>query len=633
MLQKLHDSLQTGTTAALTQTAIMGLGGVGKTQLALEYAYRYASDYSGIWWVRAEEAVTLAQDYAELGPPLGIEIKVDQGQTIREVQKQLSHCQGFLLIFDNATDPNSIESYLPTGAGTRAIVTTRAQAWPGALGQDVEELPLAAAIDLLCKRTGQNDPKAAEDIANRLGCLPLAIDQAAAYLQACKTTLSKYSTLLEQHGLELLERGQAYQSKQTVGTTWAMALEQLQASCPAAADLLKFCAFLAPEAIHVSALAEAKEHLPAALANVVSDELLLNDAKIELLKYSLIRTDGEAISIHRLVQEVIRTRLTPKESDQWLKAALRAVNGLFPQESHDVRTWPVCSRWLAHGLALANWERADDLDAGACSRLVDRCAGYLKSRADYGAAEPLFRRALGIDEKSLGPNHPELAIRLNHLALLLSDTNRRAEAEVLFRRALDIDERSLGPNHPEVAICLNNLAKLLRETSRLAEAEPLVRRALDIDERSLGPNHPEVAICLNNLANLLREANRLAEAEPLIRRALGIDEKSLGPNHPSVAVRLNNLALLYSKANRHAEAEPLFRRALGIDEKSLGPNHPNVAFRLWGLGALLRDTNRSTEAEPPLRRALAIFEASLGLENPWTVKCRAHLEKLLRAKT
>jgi tetratricopeptide (TPR) repeat protein len=198
-----------------------------------------------------------------------------------------------------------------------------------------------------------------------------------------------------------------------------------------------------------------------------------------------------------------------------------------------------------------------------------------------------MRRALAIDEESLGPVHPNVALRLNNLADLLQDTYRLAEAEPLMRRALTIDEKSLGLEHPNVARDLNNLADLLRATNRFAEAEPLMRRALSIIENAMGPEHPNVAICLDSLANLLFATNRLAEAEPLMRRALAIDEKSFGPEHPQVAKYLNNLADPLQATNRLAEAEPLMRRSLAIGEKSLGSGHPDVAIRLTNL-ALLR---------------------------------------------
>ncbi len=248
--------------------------------------------------------------------------------------------------------------------------------------------------------------------------------------------------------------------------------------------------------------------------------------------------------------------------------------------------------------------------------LLDQQATLLQVIARYGEAEPLFRRALAIDEASYGPDHADVAIDLNNLALLLQATNCLAEAEPLMRRALAIDEASYGPNHSNVAIRINNLAGLLQATNRLAEAEPLMRRGMAIFEASYGPDHPNLATCLNNLAGLLKDTNRLEEAEPLMRRALAIDEASYGPDHSNVAIRLNNLAQLLKATNRLAEAEPLMRRVLAIFETSHGSDHPNLATCLNNLALLLQATNCLAEAEPLMRRALVIDEASYGPDHP-----------------
>ncbi len=266
--------------------------------------------------------------------------------------------------------------------------------------------------------------------------------------------------------------------------------------------------------------------------------------------------------------------------------------------------------------ALAIDEKSLGLDHTDVARDLGNLAELLKDTNRLAQAEPLMRRALAIDEKRLGPNHPDVARDVNNIAGLFLATNRLAEAEPLYRRTLVIVEKSYGPHHPLVAKALQNLAALLSDTYRFAQAEPLMRRALAIDEKSLGPNHPEVALTINNLAELLKETNRLAEAEPLYRRALGILEKSIGADHPKVATPLNNLAELLKETNRFAEAEPLYRRALGILEKSLGPDHPNVALALNNLALLLIATNRLSEAEPLYRRALAIVEKSLGPDHP-----------------
>jgi tetratricopeptide (TPR) repeat protein len=241
------------------------------------------------------------------------------------------------------------------------------------------------------------------------------------------------------------------------------------------------------------------------------------------------------------------------------------------------------------------------------STLMSLLGNSLLLLTDLAGAEPLLRRALDIDEKSLGAEHPNVARDLNSLATLRKDQNRPAEAEPLLRRALAISEKSGGIEHPHVAICLNNLAVVLVETNRYAEAEPLMRRALAIDEKNFGAEHPEVARDLNSLADMLKSSNRIAEAEPLMRRALTIDEKNFGNEHPKIALDLNHLAQLLKSSCRIDESEPLMRRALAIDEKNFDPEHPTLATELNNLALLLQDTNRFTEAEPLMRRALMIF--------------------------
>jgi tetratricopeptide (TPR) repeat protein len=199
-----------------------------------------------------------------------------------------------------------------------------------------------------------------------------------------------------------------------------------------------------------------------------------------------------------------------------------------------------------------------------------------------------LNREIGHLGRVHGTTSTKLGEFLADAGRMLCRLARYSEAEPLYRRALAIDEASYGSDHPSVARDLNNLAELLRATNRLSEAEPLYRRALAIDEASYGPDHPSVAIRLNNLALLLRATNRLSEAEPLFRRALAISEASYGPDHPSVAIRLNNLAELLRDTNWLSEAEPLYRRALAIDEASYGPDHPNVATGLNNLAGLLR---------------------------------------------
>jgi tetratricopeptide (TPR) repeat protein len=264
--------------------------------------------------------------------------------------------------------------------------------------------------------------------------------------------------------------------------------------------------------------------------------------------------------------------------------------------------------------------------------LLNNAALSLEGAGDYAGAEPLFRRALAIDEKVLGPNDPYVAAILNNLAILLQAKGDFAGAEPLCRRALAIDEKALGKDHPLVAVDLNSLALLLLAKGDDAGAELLFRRALAINEKMLGPNHPHVATALNNLALLLRTKGDFAGAEPLYRRALAIDEKVLGPDHPDVATALNGLAELHRTCGDFAGAEPLYRRALAIKEKALGPDHPDVAIALNNLALSLPAKGDNAETEALYRRALAIDEKALGPNHPSTVKIRANLDDWLEVK-
>ena len=233
-----------------------------------------------------------------------------------------------------------------------------------------------------------------------------------------------------------------------------------------------------------------------------------------------------------------------------------------------------------------------------------------------------------IKEKALGPEHPDVALGLNNLALLYYGQGRYAEAEPLYKRALEILEKVLGPDHPDVARGLNNLALLYDSQGRYAEAEPLYRRALGIKEKAFGPDHPDVAASLHNLATLYYYQGRHAEAEPLHKRSLAIWAQALGPDHPSVATGLNNLANLYHVQGHYDEAEPLLNRALETREKVLGPDHPEVAQSLHNLAALYRDQSRYTEAEPLYKRALVIWEKAFGPDHPNVAKSLGNLAAL-----
>jgi len=634
---KLHDALHSGAPVALT-----GLGGVGKTRLAIEYELKYGADFSALLFVRADDPARLNANLAALTGAAALDLPEKEARKdeikLESVLRWLGAHPTWLMILDNVDDKparDAVIDLLPRLNGGRILVTARAADFPDeVLVQGVDVLDEGAATAYLLVRTEGKRAKAADDLeragelARELGELALGLQQAGAYIATQGIGFTRYLGLWRENRTKVVEwfdrKLMSYDRDTGLAATWATSVAQLT---EASRRLLDRLAFLAPEPVPDSLLDVA---IPEEGPDTDAYE-----ARTGLYAYSLITRvtadDGGApgFVVHRLVQDFARRAMSDERRAQALREALQWVDTAFSGAPGDVRSWPILDSLAPHALAVAYAADAAAI-AEPTARLFNELGVLFDAKADYAQAKTLKRRALAILEKSLGPNHPQVATALNNLALLLKATNHLAEAEPLMRRALAIDEKSYGSDHPEVAIDLNNLAQLLEATNRLAEAEPLMRRALAIDEMGLGPYHPKVAIRLNNLGQLLRATNRLAEAEPLMRRALTIDEKSYGPDHPEVAIDLNNLAQLLKATNRLAEAEPLMRRALAIDEESFGSDHPNVAIRLNNLALLLQDTNRLAEAEPLYRRALAIDEKSYGPDHPDVAIDLSNLAALLR---
>ena len=629
MLADLRNRLVEGKDVALTQNvAVHGLGGIGKTQLAVEYCYRQARGYDIIWWIRADTSDSLTGDFALLGPRIGIPMQQEQAQTVELVKESLQARDKWLLVFDNVQKPSDVDLCMPDCGEGHVIITSRFSDWSSkADALRVEVLPEPEAVEFLLKRTGRSDKSGATELARALGRLPLALEQAAAFAQESCMSFAEYLKLYHERRLELLKRGKPDKYDDTVLTTWEISFRRATEESKVALLLLAICSFLDADSIPAAMLSEA-----------AVDKVTYAEAVAALTRYSLLtsRQEGEGesarvfLSVHRLVQEVVRDNLPANVSEVAIGAAVAVLERAFPYDSDDVRTWPDCIRLLPHATSVLGHATLLRNSPQGMASLMNQVALYHLARAEYSLAEPLMLSALASDEQSLGPEHPNVAIRLSNLASLLQATNRLSEAEPLVRRALAIDEKAHGPEHPEVAVRLNNLALLLQATNRLAEAEPLMRRVLAIVEKSYGDGHPSVAKALSNLATLLLATNGLAEAEPLMRRALAIDEKSYGPEHPDVASVLDNLARLLQASNRPTEAEPLVRRALAIMEKSYGPEHPEVARALSFLSSLLQDTNGLSESEPLVRRALAIMEKSYGPEHPEVARALSNLASLLQ---
>ncbi|GAC1348489.1 MAG: FxSxx-COOH system tetratricopeptide repeat protein [Ktedonobacteraceae bacterium] len=646
VLMRLHETLAAGRTAALLQAqAISGLGGIGKTQIALEYAYRYRSDYQAVFWVRADSREALASDLAAIADLLRLPeaYEQDRRRAVEVARRWLNEQSGWLLILDNADDVEMVSEFLPTEGKGHVVLTTRAQA-TGLIAQSIELEqmgPEEGALFLLRRakiiareapldNTSYADWTKAKTIVQMMGGLPLALDQAGAYIEETACGLSDYLDLYKKRRAALLRRRgrRAADHPEPVATTWSLSFEKVEQAHPAAIELLHVCAFLHPDAIPEELLREGAAELGPVLASVAADPLELDMAIEALRRYSLVRRspDAHILTIHRLVQAVLIDQMDEQTQRRWAERAVRAIHRAFPEVEFATRQR--CQRCFPHALVCAALIEQWGMAFPEAAQLLNRAGNYLRESGQYQEAEPLLRQALAIHEQSVGPEHPDVASCLNDLATLYWNQGKYAQAEPLFQQALTMREQTLGAAHPDVASSLNDLALLYWDQGKYAQAEPLSQLALAIREQSLGPEHPATAETLNNLGILSLAQGNYAAAEGLLQRSLTIWERALGPDHPRVAYSLNNLAFLYYTQGRYKQAEPLYLRALAIREQALGSEHDEVAYTLSNLAVVYTDQGNYAQAESLLTRSLAIREQALGLAHPFVAQTLHRLAKL-----
>ena len=613
-LSQLSEALAHSMSAVVTQ-AIYGLGGVGKSELALQYAATHRADYTLIWWITAEEATQIQAELATLAARLSPEIAL-AGATADQAEWAMAWLQvhhGWLLILDNVNDPGEVEPLLGQLASGRILITTRRDTGWDQIADPIrldvlDPGPAGELITLRTKRGNAADRDVAALIADELGNLPLALDQAAAYITQTRINLAGYLQRLQDHPAEMHAAAGSRQAQRTIARVWDITIEAVRAHHPAAIMLLHILACYAPDGVPRVILGGSED----------TGKLAVDEALGVLASYSMITLSPDTVSMHRLVQAVMLARNPPGYqgppigSDSPLAMALEWLNDAIPADLRTVAAWPLLSSLVPHAenLAARFQPGSQPLTLG---RAQNALGIFLNSQGQYDRALAMHESASAITEATVGPDDPSTATMVGSLASTYNYLGRHAEALPLEQRALAITEAALGPDHPDTALRLDNLAYTYSELGRDAEALPLRRRALAITEATLGPDHPRTATTLSNLAYTYKGLGRHAEALPLQQRALAISEATLGPDHPDTAIRLGNLAVTYWRLGRHADALPLEQRALQIIEAALGPDHPDVALRLDNLAVTYRELGQADKALPLEQRALRITE---GASNP-----------------
>lgn len=602
-LKALAATLKAGGVAAVGQSAaVTGLGGIGKTQLASEFAYRYGHYFAGgVFWLSFTDGDAIAAEIAACGGPRALNLHPEFESHPLDAQIGMVAAVWHsdlprLLIFDNCEDEALLEAWAPRCGACRVLVTSQRAVWRADIG--VRVVPLGVlergeSIALLHKHRpdlDEDDPGLAA-IAGELGDLPLALHMAGSFLARYRHTPQgapdAYLAALQrpdllQHRSMTLGGRNPTGHEQHVARTFALSHDQLKpddsTDALALAALARAAWFAPGEPIPRDLLRLSVGLRPQDNEHAFGFE----DAILRLLQIGLIDQEGDGrLVLHRLLAEFVR--FGADNADEARFAVEATVQGEASRLNKEGYPAPLLA-WQPHLRQVA--EQAAEADTGHAAGLMNALGYHLHIIADLAGAKSAYERALAIIEKAYGSDHPNVTIYVNNLGTVLKSLGHLSDARAAIERALTIDEKAYGPDHPNVARDLNNLGTVFKDLGDLAGAGAAFKRALVIIEKAHGPDHPRVATCTNSLGSVLHAQGDLAGAKGAFERALAIDEKAYGPDHPNVAIRANNLGGVLKALGDLVGAEAAFERAMAIGEKVYGPDHPHTKLYRSNLRAV-----------------------------------------------
>jgi Tetratricopeptide repeat len=604
---------------------LSGMAGAGKTTVAVEYAHRHLAEVGVAWQFAAEDREVLAAGFSELAAQLGARELFDARDPVASVHAVLAaYPAGWILVFDNAPDWASVQTFLPPAGRGRVVVTSQSSLWPSGPVLEVPVLDTKVAAGFLVSRTSDPDREAARDLASELGGLPLALEQAAAFIHATGNSLAGYLALFRQRRAALLSRGEVAGYGKTVAATWGLAFSRLDHADPAAAGLLRLLACCAPEAIPLPLLLQSGPALatqPARTAALlltlpVNDPLALSDAIIALRRYSLVTPAGAGlVSVHRLVQAVTLDQIPAELADAWRQATAALIEAAIPGDTFDPGSWPVCAAVLPHAIAAL----AADSDG------LERIADYLGSRGSYAAARDLQQRIYDAREHELGPEDPRALMASVRLINWIGEAGDTAGARDRYALLIPVYERVIGAEHPGSLTARNNHARWTGKAGNAAGARDQLADLLPVRERVLGPEHPDTIATRANLARWAGETGDAAGARDEYAALLPLRERILGPEHPDTMTARHNFARWTGQAGNAAGARDEHAVLLPVRERVLGPEHPDTLTTRASLAYWTGQAGDAAEARDLYAALLPVRQHVSGPDHPDTLSDQANL--------
>jgi Tetratricopeptide repeat len=610
--------------AGLRMVALYGLGGAGKTSVALEYAHRQLAEVGVAWQLLAEDSTVLAAGFSELATQLDA---ADRGDPVASVHSVLAASPApWLLVFDNAPDRASVAPFVPPAGPGQILITSRNQIWPPGQSLHIPVLDPQVAAEFLAGRTGDADRRAALELAGELGGLPLALEQAGAYVQASGDTLAGYLASFRRRRTDLLGRGEPTGYPQTVATTWKLAFGDLQRVAPGAAGLLRLLAFCAPEVIPLRLLLQPRPELAGrlgdevapALVPLLEDPLAAGDAIAALRRYSLISPPADgSVSVHRLVQAVTTDQMPAELGSQWRQAAAALIEEAIPDDPELPANWPVYAALLPHAQAVLDLT-SDGM--GQIAQYVGYSGSYPAARDLYGLIADAYT-----EDDARGAEHRDTLIARVGLAFWTGWAGDAAAARDQYAALLPVYERVLGPDHSHILAARGDLAYWTGRVGDAAAARDEFAALLPVNERVLGPDHPDTLAVRATLASFTGEAGDVAGARDQYAALLSVDGRVLGPDHPHTLAARGNLAYWTGQAGDVAGARDQYAALLPVNERVRGPDHPDTLIDRGNLASFTGEAGDAAAARDQYAALLPVRERVLGPDHPDTLTDRGNL--------
>jgi Tetratricopeptide repeat len=627
MLLAGREELLAGLAAQLTEdaqrgprvVALYGLGGAGKTSVAVEYAHRHLDEVGLAWQFTAGDPAVLLAEFTRLAAQLGAREMVDARDPVASVHAVLAAFPAeWLVVFDNAPGQEALRGFVPPAGRGRVLITSQNAAWPPGWAVEVPVLDTEVAAGFLVDRTGETDERAATDLAADLGGLPLALEQAAAYMQATATTLPRYVSMFRDRRADLLARGEAAGHPADVAATLGLALSRLADEAPATVGLARLLACLAPEPVPLALLlanrraaGELAPDVAAMLGPLLGDQVATGDAVAALRRYSLLTPAGDdLVLVHRLVQHVTFTQIPAELAGQWGKAAAALVEAAMPADARLPTAWPACALMLPHARAVL------DLTSGGTWQI----ARYLGYSGSYSAARDLFKLIAGAyrDDDAYGPEHHDTLNARHALARWTGEAGDAPGARDQLSALLPIEERVLGPEDPDTLATRHQLARWTGKAGDAPGARDQLAALLPIRERAQGPEYPYTLATRHQLARWTGKAGDAVGARGQLAALLPIRERVLGPEDPDTLATRHNLARWTGKAGDAVGARDQFAALLPIRERVLGPEHPDTLATCHELARWTGKAGDAAGARDQFAALLPIREQVLGRKHPET---------------